>query len=41
MAHEVKVMGKRGMLMVDGGRVIKHEGMVTRRNGGWKQGNGA
>ena len=34
MAHEGRVMGKRGMIMVDGGREIKHEGMVTRGNGG-------
>ena len=40
MAHEGRVMGKRGMIMVDGGRVINYEGVVTRGNGGWRQGDG-
>ena len=40
MAHEVRVMGKRGMIMVDGGWVIKLEGLVTMGSGCWKQGDG-
>ena len=45
MAHESRVMGKTGMVMVDGSRVMGHEGRVTRNEGdgysGWRQGDGA